>query len=177
MDAGMTSLAKGNEVLPCVGPAFRQRYLMMHFLNRHVLPGKQTKLAEWMCLYIAVTNLLPGPPVSFLMGWVPLVSVVPLALKPFMLRAILLLGKVGTARICTGFLWFSWHFLLLPSGNKKAHQFLADELLLLFSVRCFPVLYFSDYTISQRAPGHPWTFLDILKNFCFFHRSSSLNSI
>ena len=76
-----------------------------------------------MALYIAVTNLLPGPSVSFLMGWVPLVSVVPLVLEPFMLRAILLLGKVGTARICTGFLWFSWHFLLLPSGNEKAHQF------------------------------------------------------
>ena len=120
MDAGMTSLAKGNQVLPCVRPTFRQRYLMMHFLNRHILSLKQTKLAEWMCLYIAVTNLLPGPSVSFLMGWVPLVSVVPLVLEPFMLRAILLLGKVGTARICTGFLWFSWHFLLLPSGNKKA---------------------------------------------------------
>ena len=120
MDAGMTSLAKGNEVLPCVRPTFRQRYLMMHFLNRHILSLKQTKLAEWMCLYIAVTNLLPGPSVSFLMGWIPLVSVVPLVLEPLVLWAILLLGKVGTARISTGFLWFSWHVSPPSFGQQKS---------------------------------------------------------
>ena len=161
MDAGMTSLAQCYEVVPCMGSAFRQRQFVVNFLNWHVLTCKQTKLAEWMCLYIAVTNLLPGPSVSFLMGWVPLVSVVPLVLEPFMLRAILLLGKVGTARICTGFLWFSWHFLLLPSGNKKAHQFS-----LMSSCCCFQYSVFS-YCIfliilyhkaHLDIPGHSWTF-------------------
>ena len=157
----MTSLTKGNEVLPCVGPALRERYLVVHFLNRHVLPGKQTQLTERMRLYIAVTYLLPGPSVSFLMGWVPLVSVVPLVLEPFMLRAILLLGKVGTARICTGFLWVSWHFLLLPSGNKKAHQFS-----LMSSCCCFQysVFLYCIFLIilchkgHMDIPGHSWTF-------------------
>ena len=120
MDAGMTSLTKGNEVLPCMRPALRERYLVVHLRDRHLLPGKQTQLAERMRLYIAVTYLLPGPSVSFLMGWVPLVSVVPLVLEPFMLRAILLLGKVGTARISTGFLWFSWHVSPPSFGQQKS---------------------------------------------------------
>ena len=148
MDAGMTGLAKGHKVLPCVRPALRERYLVMHFLNRYVLPGKQTQLAERMRLYIAVTYLLPGPSVSFLMSWVPLVSVIPLVLEPLVLWAILLFGKVGTARISTGFLWFSWHVSPPSFGQQKSPPVFADELLLLFSVLCFLVLYFSDYTIS-----------------------------
>ena len=120
MDAGMACLAKGNQVLPCVRPTFRERYLVVHFLNGHVLTCKQTQFTERVRLYIAVTYLLPGPSVSFLMGWVPLVSVVPLVLEPLVLWAILLLGKVGTARISTGLLWFSWHVSPPSFGQQKS---------------------------------------------------------
>ena len=120
MDAGMTSLAQCYEVVPCMGSTFRQRQFVVNFLNRHVPPGKQTQFTKRMRLYITVTDLLPGPSVSFLMGWVPLVSVVPLVLEPFMLRTILLFGKAGTSRISTGFLWFSWHVSPPSFGKQKS---------------------------------------------------------
>ena len=120
MDAGMTSLAKGNQVLPCVGSAFRQRQFVVHFFDRHILSLKHAQLAERMALHIAVPDSLPGFPIPFPVGGVPLVPVVPLALEPFMLRAILLLGKVGTARISTGFLWFSWHVSPPSFGQQKS---------------------------------------------------------
>ena len=117
MDAGVTRLAQCYEVVPCVGSALSQRQLVVHFLDRHILSFLETQLAERVRLYIAVPDSLPGFSVPLLVGRIPLVPVVDSVFELLMLWAVLLLGKVRTAWLCTGFLWFPWHFLLLPFGQ------------------------------------------------------------
>ena len=84
---------------------------MVDLFNRYNLSFLQTHLTKRMLLHISGSNLLPRPSISFLVSWVSLILVIPFVLQAFMLFTILLVGKVGTARIGTWFLRFVWHML------------------------------------------------------------------
>ena len=61
MDPGMAGFAQGNQVVPGMGPAFRQRFLMVDLLRHHVPAVLQAQFAKRMAGHVGIPDLLPGP--------------------------------------------------------------------------------------------------------------------
>jgi hypothetical protein len=78
MDPGVTGFAQGDQVVPVVGPAFRQRLLVVDFFRHHVPAVLQAQLTERMAGHVGIPDLLPGPAVPFLRTRTAFILFVPL---------------------------------------------------------------------------------------------------
>ena len=94
---------------------------MVYFLGGRHLPRLPAFLAQWVGSYVAVTNPLPCPPISFPAGRITLMLIVMRRNDLLMLFTVPPVRQLRTAGIGAGTLWFIWHnqFYLLP-GRKKA---------------------------------------------------------
>lgn len=120
MDFRMTALAKGDQVVWVVGSTFRERNDVMDFIHRNNDAFLIAEFADWMSLYIFISDPFPGSAVAFMNILVPSVLVIISAFGWFMFAAVPSVRQVGTAWIAAGVLGFSRHLAHLPSGIRKA---------------------------------------------------------
>ena len=92
-----------------MGAALRDRFDVMHLLDRGEASFLQTHLAEGMLLHIAVPDTLPSSAVLFVDVWAAFILVVPVAFQLLVLRTVALVRKPCTAGVRTRFLRTSWH--------------------------------------------------------------------
>ena len=93
---------------------------MVYFLDRYKNPFPVTQFTERVCLYIAVTDSFPRPPVPTAYSRVPAILLVASVHKLCMFLTEPPVRKFRTAGIRTRPLWFPWHLLHLRWGIKKA---------------------------------------------------------
>ena len=122
MDPGMTGFAQGNQIVPGMGPAFRQRFLMVDFFCHHVPAVHQAEFTERMAGHVSIPDLLPGPAVPFLCCRTTFILFVPLGDDLLVLLTVPPIRQVRAAWKRTGPLGFSRHSCHLLSGMKKALQ-------------------------------------------------------
>ena len=120
MEPGMTGFAQGNQVVPGMGAAFRQRFLMVNFFRHHIPVMLQTQFAKRMAGYVSISDLLPGPAVPFFTHRTAFILFVPLGDDLLMLLTVPTVRQVRAAWIRTGAFRFSGQRCHLPSGMKKA---------------------------------------------------------
>ena len=122
MNPCVTGFAQGNQVVPGMGAAFRQRFLMVNFFRHHIPVMLQTQFAKRMAGYVSISDLLPGPAVPFLRTGTPLILFVPLVHDLLVLLTVPTVRQVRAAWEGTGAFGFSRHSCHLLSGMKKALQ-------------------------------------------------------
>lgn len=115
----VTRLAQGHEVVSCVSTTLRNRFYMMHLLNRGESAFLEALLTQRMLRSIAVTDAFPRSAVLFVDVGVTLVSVVLLSRLFPMCFTILTVCKVGTAGITARSLGFAWHLFTSVQGKKS----------------------------------------------------------
>lgn len=120
MDFRMTALAKGDQVVWVVGSTFRERNDVMDFIHRNNDAFLIAEFADWMSLYIFISDPFPGSAVTFMNIFVSSVLVIVSAFSFLVLAAIPGVCQIRTAWIAAGVLWSSWHLAHLPSGIRKA---------------------------------------------------------
>lgn len=130
----VTGFAQGNQVVPGMGAAFRQRFLMVNFFRHHIPVMLQTQFAKRMAGYVSISDLLPGPAVPFFTHRTAFILFVPFVDNLLVLLAIPPIRQVRAARVRTGAFRFSRHSCHLLSGNKKALQ---------ISLQGYPTIVFS----------------------------------
>ena len=128
MNPCVTGFAQGNQVVPVVGPAFRQGLLVVDFFRHHVPAILQTQLTERMAGHVSIPDLLPGPAVPFFTHRTAFILFVPLGDDLLMLLTVPTVRQVRAAWIRTGAFRFSGHSCHLLSGNKKALQIFSARL-------------------------------------------------
>ena len=120
MDPGMTGFAQGNQIVPGMGPAFRQRFLMVDLLRHHVPAVLQAQFTQRMAGHVSIPDLLPGPAVPFLRCRTTFILFVLLVDDLLMLLTVPPIRQVRAAWEGTGSFRFSRHSCHLFSGMKKA---------------------------------------------------------
>ena len=115
MNPCVTGFAQGNQVVPVVGPAFRQGLLVVDFFRHHVPAILQTQLTERMTGHVGIPDLLPGPAVPFLRTRTSLILFVPLGDDLLVLLTVPAVRQVRAAWIRTGAFRFSGQRCHLPS--------------------------------------------------------------
>lgn len=128
MDPCVTGFAQGNQIVPGMGAAFRQRFLMVNFFRHHIPAMLQTQFAKRMAGYVSISDLLPGPAVPFFTHRTAFILFVLLGDDLLMLLAVPPIRQVRAARVRTGAFRFSRHSCHLLSGNKKALQIFSARL-------------------------------------------------
>ena len=101
-------------------PAFRQRFLMVYFLDRHKNSFPIALLTERVRLYIAVTDSFPCTPVPTAYSRVPAILLVAFVHKSRVFLTEPPVSQFRTAGVGTRPFWFSRHQLHLLLGIKKA---------------------------------------------------------
>ena len=134
MNPCVTGFAQGNQVVPGMGAAFRQRFLMVNFFRHHIPVMLQTQFAKRMAGYVSISDLLPGPAVPFFTHRTAFILFVPLGDDLLMLLTVPTVRQVRTARVGTGSFGFPGQLCHLLSGNKKALQ---------ISLQGYPTIVFS----------------------------------
>ena len=122
MDPGMARFAQGNQIVPSMGTAFRQRFLMVDLLRHHVPAMLQAHFTKRMASHVSIPDLLPGPAVPFLRCRTTFILFVLLVDDLLMLLTVPPIRQFRTARVRTRSLRFSRHSCHLLSGMKKALQ-------------------------------------------------------
>ena len=122
MNPCVTGFAQGNQVVPGMGAAFRQRFLMVNFFRHHIPSMLQTQFAKRMAGYVSISDLLPGPAVPFFTHRTAFILFVSFVDNLLVLLAVPPIRQVRAARVRTGAFRFSRHSCHLLSGNKKALQ-------------------------------------------------------
>lgn len=122
MDPGMTGFAQGNQVVPGMGAAFRQRFLMVDFFRHHVPAMLQAQFTQRMAGHVSIPDLLPGPAVPFLRCRTTLILFVPLIDDLLVLLTVPPICQVRAAWVGTGSFRFSWHSCHLLSEIKKLYR-------------------------------------------------------
>ena len=116
----MTGFAQGNQTVPGMGPAFRQRFLMVDLLRHHVPAVLQAQFTQRMAGHVSIPDLLPGPAVPFLRCRTTFILFVLLVDDLLMLLTVPPIRQVRAAWEGTGSFRFSRHSCHLFSGMKKA---------------------------------------------------------
>ena len=111
MDPCVTGFAQSNQIVPGMGAAFRQRFLMVNFFRHHVPAMLQTQFAKRMAGYVSISDLLPGPAVPFFTHRTAFILFVPLGDD-------LLSGSDSQGR--NRVFWVSWATLSPPFGQQKS---------------------------------------------------------
>ena len=122
MDPGMAGFAQGNQVVPGMGPAFGQRFLMVDFFRHHVPAVLQAYFTKRMAGHVSISDLLPGPAVPFLCCRTTFILFVPFVDNLLVSLAVPPVRQVRAAWEGTGPFGFSRHSSHLLSGMKKALQ-------------------------------------------------------
>lgn len=128
MNPCVTGFAQGNQVVPGMGAAFRQRFLMVNFFRHHIPAMLQTQFAKRMAGYVSISDLLPGPAVPFFTHRTAFILFVPLGDDLLMLLTVPTVRQVRAAWEGTGSFRFSRHSCHLLSGMKKALQIFSARL-------------------------------------------------
>lgn len=118
----MTGFAQGNQIVPGMGPAFGQRFLVVDFFRHHVPAILQTHFAERMAGYVGIPDLFPGSAVSFLTYRIAFILFVSHIDDLLMLLAVPTIRQVRTARVRTRSFRFSGHSCHLLSEIKKLYR-------------------------------------------------------
>ena len=105
----MARLAKGDQILPCVCAAFRQRFDVVNFLRLDIAAFLQTQFAQRMGGGIAVADAFPGPTVPALGFRGTVIFFIPLGFQLGVFLTKSAVCQLGAARIGAGALWFSRH--------------------------------------------------------------------
>ena len=119
MDPGMAGFAQSNQVVPVVGPAFRQGLLVVDFFRHHVPAVLETQLTERMAGHVGIPDLLPGSAVPFLCTRVSFILFVPLVHDLLVHLAVPAVRQVRAAWEGTGTFGFSRHSCHLLSEIKN----------------------------------------------------------
>jgi len=150
MNLLVTAPAETFEVALVIASSFRDRFDVMHLLDRNESSVLQALLTERVLVNVACPDLPPLTAVTF----VPVVSagegVVVFLHQLLMLRAILfaVLCKFLAALVSAGALWFPWHARRLLCCITKAPE---DHVSFRACTSRFPVcssFIFADSTIS-----------------------------
>ena len=120
MDPCVTGFTQGNQIVPGMGAAFRQRFLMVDFFRHHVPAILQAQFTQRMAGHVSIPDLLPGPAVPFFTHRTAFILFVPLGDDLLMLLTVPTVRQVRAAWIRTGAFRFSGQRCHLPSGMKKA---------------------------------------------------------
>ena len=128
MDPCVTGFTQGNQIVPGMGAAFRQRFLMVDFFRHHVPAILQAQFTQRMAGHVSIPDLLPGPAVPFLGTRTAFILFVSLGHDLLVLLTVPPIRQVRAAWIRTGAFRFSGQRCHLLSGNKKALQIFSARL-------------------------------------------------
>ena len=120
MDPCVTGFAQGNQVVPGMGAAFRQRFLMVNFFRHHVPAILQAQFTQRMAGHVSIPDLLPSPAVPFFTHRTAFILFVSFVDNLLVLLAVPPIRQVRAAWEGTGSFRFSRHSCHLFSGMKKA---------------------------------------------------------
>ena len=81
MDSGMARLAEGDQILPSVCAAFRQRVDVVNFLRLDIAAFLQTQFAQRMGSGVAVADAFPCPTVPALGFRIAVIFFIPLGFQ------------------------------------------------------------------------------------------------
>ena len=109
VDSGMAGLTEGNQILPCVSAAFRQRFDMVDLLGFHIPSFLQTQFTQRMGGGITVADAFPGTTIPTLGFWVAVIFFIPLGFQFGVFLTESSVCQFGAARKGAGALWFSRH--------------------------------------------------------------------
>lgn len=133
VDSGVTGLAKGNQIISCMGTALGKRNLVVYLLGRRQPSVLLAQLADGMLLHIAVPDAFPGPSIPATYSWVPVVLLVAPGFYLGVFLAESSIGQLGAAGVGTGALGLFGHHVTLLSGRKKPHRISPVRFLCSFS--------------------------------------------
>ena len=122
MDPCVTGFAQGNQVVPGMGAAFRQRFLMVDFFRHHVPAMLQAQFTQRMAGHVSIPDLLPGPAVPFLTHRTSFILFVSFVDNLLVLLAVPPIRQVRAARVRTGAFRFSRHSSHLLSEIEKLYR-------------------------------------------------------
>ena len=105
----MARLAEGDQILPCVCAAFRQRFDVVNFLRFDISAFLQTQFAQRMGSGVAVADAFPCPTVSALGFRIAVIFFIPLGFQLGVFLTISAVCQLGAAWVGAGALLFSWH--------------------------------------------------------------------
>ena len=109
VDSGMARLAEGNQILPCVCTAFRQRFDVVNFLRFDISAFLQTQFAQRMGSGVAVADAFPCPAVPSFGFRGAVIFLIPLGFQLSVLLTKSAVCQLGAAGLGAGTLRFSWH--------------------------------------------------------------------
>ena len=117
MDSGVTGLAKGNQIVFCMGTALGKRNLVVYLLGWHQPSVLLAQLADRVLLHIAVSDAFPGTSIPAAYSRVPVVLLVAFGFYLGVFLAESSIGQLGAAGIGTGALGLLRHHVTLLSGR------------------------------------------------------------
>ena len=120
----MARLAEGNQIIPRVCAAFRQRYFVVYFLCGSQPAVLLTQFAQRMLLHIAVTGTLPSSSISAAGLRIAVVLLIALGFQLGMLLTEPAIRQLGAAGIGTGTLGFLGHHFTSFSTDVAPLPFL-----------------------------------------------------
>lgn len=103
-----------------MGTSLRDRFDVMHLLDRGKFSFFQTHLTERVLRNIAVADALPSSAVLTVGIRGSFILVVPVAVQLLVLRAEASFSKPWTAGVSAGLLWTPWHIITSLSGHNKS---------------------------------------------------------
>ena len=109
VDSGVAGLAQGNEIVPCVCAALRERYLVMHLFGGGQPAIPLAQLTQRMLLDVPVADALPGAAIPAAYSRVTVVLLVAFGFRLGVLLAEPAVRQLGTAGIRTGALGLCGH--------------------------------------------------------------------
>lgn len=151
MDAGVTRLAQGYEIVRIMCPTFCQRNDVVDFLDRNDHAALKALFAEGMLPCVPCTDTCPCPAVPAAYRSVPSVLLVGPCFFLRVLYAVPLprLHQLRASGMCTRMLWFPRHRSLLSGHKKTPKGFILPGLRA--SVSSF---HFSHHTLYHRGRMH-----------------------
>lgn len=122
----------------------------MNFFCSHQDPLFITQFTERMALHVTVTDTFPSPSIPTAYSRISVILLVASVLLLLMLLAEPSIGQLRTTRMRTRSLWFSWHFLHLPSHRKSLQRISPLKALL--------ILFFCQYNNIIFPYWNSWYF-------------------
>ena len=109
MDSGMAWLAEGDQILSCVGAAFRQRFDVVNLHRFDIAAFLQAQFAQRIIGGIAVANAFPCSTVPALGFRVAVIFFISLGFQLGVFLTKPAVCQLGAAWVGAGALWLSWH--------------------------------------------------------------------
>ena len=134
MDSGVTGFTQGNEVVPRMGSAFRQRLLVVDLLGGGQPAFLLTQLAQRVLLDVPVADALPGAAIPTAYSRVTVVLLVAFSFRLGVLLAEPAVRQLGTAGVRTRSFGSAWQWFTSVSGHKKSPRRIAPTKAVLYSL-------------------------------------------